>query len=62
MKHYTINGTLVEMRVITCSVKKKEQKLINTNAITRRNVIAISRDQQLWRSSFSLIQTCLQFF
>ena len=42
--------------------EKKEQKLINTNAITRRNVIAISRDQQLWRSSFSLIQTCLQFF
>ena len=42
--------------------QKKEQKLINTNVITRHNLIAISRDQHLWRSSFSLIQTCLQFF
>ena len=30
---------------------KKEQKLINTDAITRRNDIAIFRDQQSWRSS-----------
>ena len=43
-------------------MKKKEQKLINDNSITRkRNAIAISRDQLLWRASFSLNQTCLQF-
>ena len=42
--------------------EEKEQKLISTNFITRHNAIAISRDQQSWRSSFSLIQTCLQFF
>ena len=41
-------------------MKKKEQKLLNTNAITRHNAIAIFRDQQSWGSSFSLIQTCLQ--
>ena len=43
--------------------EEKEQKLISTNFITRHNTIAISRDQQQsWRSGFSLIQTCLQFF
>ena len=42
--------------------KKKKKKLINTNVITRHNAIAISRDQQLWSSSFNLIQTCLHFF
>ena len=41
---------------------KKELKLINTKAITRQNAIAIYRDQQSWRSSFSFIQACLQFF
>ena len=41
--------------------EKKEQNLINTNVITRHNAIAISRDQQSWRSSFSLIQTYLLF-
>ena len=40
---------------------KKEQKLINTNVITRHNAIAISCDQQSWRSSFSLIQIYLLF-
>ena len=38
------------------SQKKKEQKLIDTNAIAKHNAIAISRDQQQRRSSFSLIQ------
>ena len=37
--------------------QKKVEKLINTIVIKRHNAIAISRDQQLWRSSFSLIQT-----
>ena len=43
-------------------MKKKEQKLINTNVITRHKAVDKSRDQQLWRSSFSLIQTYLQIF
>ena len=55
----TINGTLDELRVIKCQVKKKEQKLINTNFSIRHNDVAISRDQQLWKSSFSFIKTCL---
>ena len=38
--------------------EEKEQKLINTNAITRHNTIAMYRDQQSWRSSFSLFQAC----
>ena len=42
--------------------EKKEQKLINTNVITTHNATAISRGQQSWISSFSLIQACLQFF
>ena len=42
-------------------MKKKEQKSINTYVITRHN-IAISHNQQWWRSRFRLIQTCLQFF
>ena len=42
--------------------RKKEQKLINANAITRHKTIAISCDQQSWRSSFSLTQTFLQIF
>ena len=42
--------------------RKKKQKLINTNVITRHNAIAITPDRQSWRSNFSLIQTCLQFF
>ena len=36
-------------------MKKKEQKLINAHVITRHNVITISRDQQLWKSSFIII-------
>ena len=40
----------------------KKQKPISTNAITRHHVIAIAQDQQSGRSSFSLIQTCLQCF
>ena len=42
--------------------EEKEQKLVNTNVITGHNTIAASSDQQLWISSFSLIQTCSQFF
>ena len=64
IKHCTIQPYCSWNRstVITCWVKKKEQKLINTNAITRQNAIVISRDQQSWRSNFNLIQTCLQLF
>ena len=40
---------------------KKEQKLIRNNVFTRHNAIVFSRDEQSWRSSFSLIQTYLQF-
>ena len=40
----------------------KQKKTETDHNITRHNVIAISRDQQLWRSSFSLIQICLHFF
>ena len=42
--------------------KEKKQKSINTNTIIKYNVVVISRDQQLWRSSFSLIQIRLLFF
>ena len=48
------NGNLDEIRVITCRVKKKEQKLISTNAITRHNTTAIFRDQQSCSYHFSL--------
>ena len=41
--------------------EKKEQKLIKTNVITRHYAIAMSHDQQSWRSSFILIQAYLQF-
>ena len=41
-------------------MKKKEQKLINTNVITKHKAVDKSRDQQSWRSSFRLIQTYLQ--
>ena len=33
--------------------KIEQKKLINTNVITRHNAIAMSRDLQSWRSSFS---------
>ena len=59
----TMIATLDIIWVITCWVKgrKKRTKLINTNVITRHNAIAMSRDHQSWRSSFSLIQTYLLF-
>ena len=41
------NGTPDEVLVITWYVKKIEQKLINTNIITRHNDIVICCDQQL---------------
>ena len=41
-------------------MKKEEQKLINTNAITKHNAIAIPCDYQSWKFSFNLIQKCLQ--
>ena len=40
--------------------EEKEQKLVNTNVIAGHNTIAVSSGQQLWRSSFCLIQTCSQ--
>lgn len=51
-----------EIQVITCCVKKKEQKVINTKVIKKHNANAISRDQHSWRCSVSLIQTCLKMF
>ena len=56
-------ATLDEIWVILCWVKgrEKEQKLINTNVVTRHSAIGMSRDQQSWRSSFSLIQIYLLF-
>ena len=36
--------------------EKKEQKLINTNVITRYNATVVSCDEQLWKSSFSLFK------
>ena len=42
--------------------EEKKPETDQSNNITRHNAIAISRDQQLRRSSFSLIQTWLQFF
>ena len=57
IRRNTMIGTPDKIWVITCWVKerKKRKKLINTNAIARHNAIAVSRDQQSWRSSFSLI-------
>ena len=40
---------------------EKQSKTDQYYAITRHNNIAISREQQSWRCSFSFIQTCLQF-
>ena len=38
------------------SEEKTEKKLINANVFTRHNVIVISREEQMWISSFSLIK------
>ena len=38
------------------SEKKKQKKLINVNVITRHNAIAISCDEQMQISSFSLFK------
>ena len=43
-------------------MKKKEQKLINANFITRHNTIAISRDPQSLKSSFRHIQNIFPSF
>ena len=63
IRHNEMIDTLDEIWVIPCWVKgrKKEQELINTNVVTRHNAIAMSRDQQSWRSSFSVIQISLLF-
>ena len=39
-----------------------EEKILETDVITRHNTIAISYDQQSPGSSFSLIQACLKFW
>ena len=41
--------------------KKRTKKLIKTNIITRYKAIAMSRDLQLWRSSFSLFKHIYYF-
>ena len=47
--------------VMSCDDIIIDQFLNNTNVITRHNAVAMSRDQQSWGSSFSLIQTYLLF-
>ena len=42
--------------------EEKRNKPINTNVITKLNVIVISHDQQVRRSSFSFSQKCLPVF
>ena len=61
IKHYQQNSTLVEILVITWWVKKKNRNW-SILMTSQDNTIVISCDQPLLRSSFSLIQTCLQFF
>ena len=60
---HTSNHILSEEKKAKTKTKtktKSEQKLINTNAITTHNAIAISSDQKSWRASLNLIQAWLQ--